>query len=146
MMKPRTPAAPSDFAIRDVVYAEHYGRRIATAVNQQILHFSQEMTLAMLRAYPEGSAEYFVVVEAIRRAGADLFHPSEDALSSKDRLPAPQKHDHSMEQADRPRSAPSHEMGSACAPSKPARTDLRAVAGLPPRDPAGVLAGPWSRG
>jgi len=142
MMKPRTPAAPSDFAIRDVVYAEHYGRRIASAVNQQILHFSKEITLAMLRAYPEGSSEYFVVVEAIHRAGAGLLHPLDASPSSSEMSHHPRDQDSGSRPIDRPQAQTSPDDVQA----RSAKADLRGAPALPARDQRCVLDGPWPRG
>lgn len=76
-MSSPTPGATSEYSIRDVIYAEHYARRIASAVHEQILHFSKDITHQLLSAYPEGSAEYFVIVEALQRAGLGMLHQKE---------------------------------------------------------------------
>ena len=77
--------APSEYSIRDVIYAEHYARRIAMAVHDQILHFSKDITHQLLSAYPEGSAEYFVVVEALERAGLGMLHQTETVAQTHER-------------------------------------------------------------
>lgn len=81
-------ASPSQ-GIRDVIYTEHYARRIAAAVHEQIIDFSMNLTGQLMNAYPQGSPEYFVVVEAIRRAGLNVLkdaHPAESISADEHTL------------------------------------------------------------
>lgn len=121
----------SQSTIKDIVFAQHYAKRISGAVHAQVMNFAQSMTHQMLSVHPEGSPEYMAVVHALERTGLVIARKINESSSA----PLPEPVDESDKDPDMQEISKN---GAVC-------SEVRSIMQPTPSSPSqSVLKGPWT--